>query len=609
MNKVNWTKELLLWSCAVLCVFFGRIAIVVGVRWIAEEMYQGALPMHFLDRIVMGLEIHSMEQWLEYIMPVSEWLSFGFALCLFVPIIGRYSMVKFTASSTTVFVTVVILFAGSMAYYFPRLFNSINLYDGGITLCGGMRFCRGEMPYRDFWTLYSPGQFMIVGGLFSLFNESIWALRVYGLLVSAGVPVIAFLIVRRCASFFTACACYFAILACHYGGSTFVLFAMCTLFVFTEAIFLERPSLAVMAGLIAGLATLFRHDMGSILIMGVCIALLSILLHEKSTNGHPRVQDIRMLKLFLVSGVILTCVVYGWFVVVAGFGNMFEQLVRFPLCDFAAYRRLPYPSLISIIGCWPISLDSILSDVSRKGRFYIFPLCLTVGFFSSLRLLFCNRSLMFRDKLLILWSFVGVLLMPYALTRADYAHLYPMGYVAIVVVYILLGRMRKSRISLVLWMLCTSYFLLPFKWHSLAKPDVHAPLISENLQQVIRLVSEKYVEGSVYVGVRSHDKMTANDNAIYYLLGGRFGTKYHELHPGVVTTKPVQEQIVEDMIHNDVRIIILSSGWWEEPNQSSVDHHIRILDNYIQRNYAVVTNIGDYCLLERVTDGIRDGGE
>ena len=65
-------------------------------------------------------------------------------------------------------------------------------------------------------------------------------------------------------------------------------------------------------------------------------------------------------------------------------------------------------------------------------------------------------------------------------------------------------------------MLCTSYFLLPFKWHSLAKPDVHAPLISENLQQVIRVVSEKYVEGSVYVGVRSHDKMTANDNAIYY---------------------------------------------------------------------------------------------
>ena len=48
---------------------------------------------------------------------------------------------------------------------------TVGTYDEGLVLVGADRVLRGDLPYRDFWTLYGPGSYYLLAGLFRLFGE------------------------------------------------------------------------------------------------------------------------------------------------------------------------------------------------------------------------------------------------------------------------------------------------------------------------------------------------------------------------------------------------------------------------------------------------------
>ena len=49
---------------------------------------------------------------------------------------------------------------------------SVGPYDEGLVLFGADRVLRGDVPYRDFWTLYGPAGFYVEAALFRLFGET-----------------------------------------------------------------------------------------------------------------------------------------------------------------------------------------------------------------------------------------------------------------------------------------------------------------------------------------------------------------------------------------------------------------------------------------------------
>jgi len=73
------------------------------------------------------------------------------------------------------------------------------LFDEGITLFGADRVAHGAVPHRDFYTLYGPGQFYVLAGLFKLFGTSVLVERIWNTIVSASSVVLIFLIVDRVA--------------------------------------------------------------------------------------------------------------------------------------------------------------------------------------------------------------------------------------------------------------------------------------------------------------------------------------------------------------------------------------------------------------------------
>jgi uncharacterized membrane protein len=72
-----------------------------------------------------------------------------------------------------------IFFILSVLFISPILLHETYEYDEGIILCGADRVLHGELPYRDFWTMYSPGQYYILSILFRLIGRSLLTERLF----------------------------------------------------------------------------------------------------------------------------------------------------------------------------------------------------------------------------------------------------------------------------------------------------------------------------------------------------------------------------------------------------------------------------------------------
>src|SRR5258708_12841576 len=70
--------------------------------------------------------------------------------------------------------------------------RNLAVYDEGLILTGAMRVAAGDIPHRDFYANYGPGQFYAIAGLFKLFGEYAIAERAYDTLVRAGIVAMCY---------------------------------------------------------------------------------------------------------------------------------------------------------------------------------------------------------------------------------------------------------------------------------------------------------------------------------------------------------------------------------------------------------------------------------
>jgi hypothetical protein len=104
----------------------------------------------------------------------------------------------------------------------------------------------------------------------------------------------------------------------------------------------------------------------------------------------------------------------------------------------------------------------------------------------------------------------------------------------------------------------------------------------------------------VFFGNARHDQIFVNDLLIYFLADRRSPTKYAELHPGLATTMPVQQEIVRELTEKDVRWVVTMRGWESrEPNASAISSGVTFLDDYIRANYRPETAFGAYQVWRR----------
>jgi len=343
----------------------------------------------------------------------------------------------------------------------------------------------------------------------------------------------------------------------------------------------RRPALA---GALAGLAIVFRLDLGLAALAGV--ALMA--------------ADRRAATRAALSGAALALVLMAP-VVIAAPGDFWDQTIGFAL-DEQGLQRLPLP------GSWDGGFEP------NKILEHYYPYVLLAG--SALWLIAAIRGRLPAR----LWApaplaAAGVV---YLLARADVYHLVPLAAVLPVLLATAAASERAPAwtAALVVVLGLIAIQGLDLKRIQLLDPPplatIHVdvadgvkapPEEARALSELSRYVRSRVPPGDpVFVANPRFDLVTVGNPLVYVLVGRPNPTRYDVMQPGVVTTRPVQREIVADLERSRPRLVI---RWLSpvadkpEDNGAGRSSGVRLLDRYLARTYAPERRFGDYLVLAR----------
>ena len=384
--------------------------------------------------------------------------------------------------------TAAILLSGAVLITLPIKYP-INVYDEGLALVGGMRVLHGDVPMRDFWAIYPPGQAYALAALFGAFGENVMVERVYDTVVRILLAFTIYLLtVRLLWSWRWALAPYL-VAAVLLAAATFYGYAVYPALLFSFGALLlgfryldtgKRRWLAG-AGVLLGVTAFFRIDLGfyAAVAAGVLLLLSRLLPPGGETRWGQRLRGLLgdLLAAFGPAA-LLVAVFYGVLGSMAGYDQMVQNLLVFPATTFRAVRQLPYPAILPDWSIWAgegsadSRLDRMLSDYLR---FYL-PL-LVYGVAAALLVWRGVRAVRGRaqfartDSMAAALLVLGLGLFMQALSRYDEIHVLPAALAAVVLIAWLLRQIpnadwRKPYVAIpaaaLLLVSAVLYFLAPY---------------------------------------------------------------------------------------------------------------------------------------------------
>ncbi len=475
-------------------------------------------------------------------------------------------------------------------------FLDVTVYDEGLVLAGAERILSGELPYRDFWSLYPPGQFFTLAGLFALFEPTLLTARAYDFAVKIALLVTAFLFVRRISgsSIVGWCSWLFTMLwISNYGSMLYPIYPaiwLALLAGYLLAHYLENRQLSWLFSATTCLliASLFRVDIG---LPALLAEVLVLFLYFK--NQQMDFQVLWRLLLF-IAGASLLLLLLMW--PMASPLALYQQLIVAPSWLIPEYRWLPYPF-----------------EYERGMPFFIVLPVVFVGYLIFVGVMWFRQS---PKRFIYLWlllvSGVGI---NQASGRSDVIHLEVLALFLLPLLPLMLTGLTDSLKVPARWginavgLMIAVYLFWPHletQWrytsHLVSQPLPAVELekashvaLGQKIGAVVAAIKERTQPGEkIFVGVNNHDRLIFNDPVLYFLSDRGYGSYYHELHPGVVTTAEVQREIIQALQKNQVRLIVLSFRDSLEPNASSRDSGVDLLDNYIRSQYRQVDRFMDY---------------
>jgi hypothetical protein len=461
----------------------------------------------------------------------------------------------------------------------------INPHDEGLVLQAGARVAEGQLPYRDFYANYGPGQYFLVAGLDLLFGPSLLTWRIVRVALDATVAVLAYALTRRDAPEAMALAAWLAVA----GAMAFPSIPHpnpAAIALGLGAILAAARSPAA-AGTLAGLSIVFRFDIGAAAVVGAALA-------AGDRRAATRVAAVSA----CVTGVLLAPIV------LAAPGPFWEQTLGFAL-DEQGLQRLPLP------GAWDGGFEP------NKILQHYFVYVLLAG--TALWLVVAVRE----HAPLRMWAPFPLALAgaAYLLARADEFHLIPLAAVLPILLATGAARVRRagrtpSAVALLALLgLIALHGLDRKRIQVLDPPPLAAVYVdvadgiraqaseARALSALVPYVRSGVPEGRpVYVANPRHDLVRAGNPLLYVLLDRENPTRYDVMQPGVVTTAPVQREIVGELERSRPRLVVrwLSPvASYAEPNGAGRSSGVRILDRYLARRYLVERRFGDYQVLRR----------
>ena len=475
-------------------------------------------------------------------------------------------------------------------------------FDEGVVLTAAARVAAGELPYRDFLWPYGPAQPYVLGGWFELFGPSLLSWRVLRVACDAALAVTAFAIVRREAPLPLALVAWL-VTACVMAQPTsatpfpFALLAVLLGFYVATSDGSGAGRL-VFAGVLMALAAAWRLDFalyGS-LAVGVALAL------------RPGPGGWRSLAIFGGVAAGLSLLVYLPFLIALGPADLYDELVGTSLRE-KEWWTLPFPwSYDGELRAWPPG--TLAADLKDATGYYL-PLIALIGLALAL-LAWLPRA---RER----WRLGGLLVLAlccvaYLLSRPDEFHTTPL-LVAVALTLplcLVLGAPRGIVLAVLLVLGLIGLHGLANRVSALADPPPLSvidlpvadgakapPADARALERAVSDVQRLVPPGEpIYVTTRRSDLVRFNDPR-FYVLAERPNAATSDF--GLLARAEEQREIVEALERERPQAVV---RWLDpittvrEPNLRGEPTGVRLVDEFLRREYRETARYGDYAILE-----------
>jgi hypothetical protein len=537
------------------------------------------------------------------------------------------------------------LFFAALLFQLIVIQRRLGVYDESLELYCAAHVLKGQVPYRDFWTMYGPAQFYVLAAFFKLLGISVWVGRLYDALVRAGLACVCFALTNRLAGRGYAASAFAVVLvwiSCIDNPVyTFPVFPalLCSLL---SVLFLYRylnDSLSArplfLAGLLAGITATFRHDSGFYICFAeiVALALLQRSRKREGLSERPPPEFLHMIAIYASGILIVVLPVLLLLLWKVPLHDLSYDLFYVPAKIYPRVRDLPFPRLRTLT-----QLAHPLRSDDRFGAEQLivyFPILvgLTCAVYvlskrQSKAPLFDNVAQRFLFTVLFL---LDALLFVKGLVRVSDIQMMQSIVLAVVLLAVMMYQIRSLKLFVSLPLLgCVLYLVacsLPVLYEGVSNarsnlraavhpqlPDsfqrtCHPPSGLERTKCMIveqdRAAAIQYVEqrttpdDRIYVGAGRHDKLLWSDVSFYFVSERSSVTKWYDLHPGVQTTLPIQQEMVDSLKQYAPKFVVLDSAADKkmEPNQSRYSSGVMVLDDYVRAHYAPQASFGTLTVL------------
>ena len=521
------------------------------------------------------------------------------------------------------------------------------LYDEGLILTGAMRVAAGQIPHRDFYANYGPGQFYTLAGLFKLFGESILVERLYDTFLKALLVTFIYTITSSYSRKSVAAGTSIVTVLWLFGlndtaGTPLIPVSLLNLVasILILPIFFRPISRRRMlaAGAVAGGSALFRYDTG-IALLGIhaCAIAIAVCLQVRGIPDRLRTFASSFWP-YLVGFAAVTLAALFYFLSVSTLHPFIYDIILYPSKYYHRGRNLPFPGIsfreLDNIGIYlPIATiaisiyvivahryqarrnnsstsESTSEEQKWHGFLITFALLALVMYFKGLvRVSLIHMYLSIIPSLLLI-----AILFQHRLTLSRPVRISVTALVWVSILAAGLSGLREARLLYVRHESVPESILLSAR-HTLPKTQAawcktdNALTRSfcfspddDHIQTIEFIDSHTTPDQKLFVGQTEHDRIFINDNLIYFATQRLPATKWSHFDPGLQNSYEIQTQMVNELEVNAPPYIVLDSQFdlIREPNDSSKSTGVTLLDEYIRNKYQRATTFGEMSIWQRI---------
>lgn len=513
---------------------------------------------------------------------------------------------------------------------------------GGKAINNGLRVLAGDIPYRDFWTMYAPGHFYVVAAVFKLFGTHIWTQGVASQLLVALDSALLFVLVRRIgAPRVPALGVAAVFVGSQWGVRPEMSSYECVLALLLPA--LDRvvcytqgagARALVVAGALCGVGAWFKHDVSFHIAFGIFVGLSVAWWLLDGRRPAAWVGPTGVL-IRVGGGALATALPVIALLLWKAGADVWKDLIVFPATDFPVVRGEGYPAAIPewrLLAPWlgdPLDAQRasevadylaswVLANVPQI--VYVAAVVIVARYRRSLPPAAVGVGAVALAAMPLFWAAAHV---------QQNTHLESLALFSCILVTLAwtsgLDRRRLRAATLALGVplvgaLLTAPALFAaeagYFWRNHARLDfpsasgVRLPRWRYNVYEpIVSWIRQNVPENeAIYVGLVRNDSIVISNQTFYYLAGRPIASRYNEIHPGIVDRDEVQREIVRDLERLHVRCAVLWDFGWGKPMMDRILAERRkvipalgatVLDEYFQTQFRPVARFGEYVLMWR----------